>query len=328
MNSNALATISTGAFAYKSSTSIFDEGRSIFSKLGTSDSITLSGVESCFNSAIQPIALKSYLLDKDLRNDLTLTNSYNEDNESESVSEDGDSRDKINIDNKIPKWLKDLIIGTGYSLDDNMLFNAGFSIAGLSEKDLSNSKCENLGRVIGDLISLLGGGTEMAAGVGGEGIGFTLDATGGGAIAGVPINIASGAVVLGGGIVLKRSAGNLGDDLMSLIKGGNGENVKGTAYAEKILGKNGAQFESKTTWQNGKTERIDVENPSPGERSGQIHYHEPDNTKWYFDVEEKQFYNQKTGELAPNRIQKLLKDKDVINAINKALKFLGEDKLK
>jgi hypothetical protein len=209
-----------------------------------------------------------------------------------------------------------------------MLFNAGFSIAGLSEKDLSNSKCENLGRVIGDLISLLGGGTEMAAGVGGEGIGFTLDATGGGAIAGVPINIASGAVVLGGGIVLKRSAGNLGDDLMSLIKGGNGENVKGTAYAEKILGKNGAQFESKTTWQNGKTERIDVENPSPGERSGQIHYHEPDNTKWYFDVEEKQFYNQKTGELAPNRIQKLLKDKDVINAINKALKFLGEDKLK
>jgi hypothetical protein len=51
MNSNALATISTGAFAYKSSTSIFDEGRSIFSKLRTSDSITLSGVESCFNSA-------------------------------------------------------------------------------------------------------------------------------------------------------------------------------------------------------------------------------------------------------------------------------------
>jgi hypothetical protein len=59
-------------------------------------------------------------------------------------------------------------------------------------------------------------------------------ATGGGAIAGVPINIASGAVVLGGGIVLKRSAGNLGDDLMSLIKGGNGENVRGTGEAVNI----------------------------------------------------------------------------------------------
>ena len=71
-----------------------------------------------------------------------------------------------------------------------------------------------------------------------------------------------------------------------------------------------------------------VENPSPGERPGQIHYHEPNNTKWYLDIEEKQFYNQKTGELAPNKIQKLLKDKNVINAINKGLKSLGEDKLK
>lgn len=87
------------------------------------------------------------------------------------------------------------------------------------------------------------------------------------------------------------------------------------------LGKNGTQFASKTTWQNGKTERIDVENPSPVERPGQIHYHEPNNIKWYFDIEEKQFYNPKTGELAPKKIQKLLKDKNVINAINKGLNF-------
>lgn len=104
--------------------------------------------------------------------------------------------------------------------------------------------------------------------------------------------------------------------------------IKGAADAEKILGKNGTQFESKTIWQNGKTERIDVENPAPRERPGQIHYHEPNNTKWYLDIEEKQFYNQKTGELAPKKIQKLLKDNDVINAINKGLKFLGEGKLR
>lgn len=36
------------------------------------------------------------------------------------------------------------------------------------------------------------------------------------------------------------------------------------------------------------------------------------------------FYNQKTGEMAPKSIQKILKNKDVINAINKGLKFLGE----
>ena len=98
--------------------------------------------------------------------------------------------------------------------------------------------------------------------------------------------------------------------------------------SKNILGKNGTQFASKTTWKNGKTERIDVENPSPGKRAGQIHYHEPNNTKWYLDIEEKQFYNPQTGELAPKKIQKLLRDKDVIDAINKALKFLGEGKLK
>ncbi len=91
-----------------------------------------------------------------------------------------------------------------------------------------------------------------------------------------------------------------------------------------MLGENGTQFESKTVWQNGKTERIDVENPAPGERAGQIHYHEPNNTKWYYDIEQKQFYNQKTGELAPKIIQKLLKDSDFSNAIKKGMKFLGE----
>lgn len=100
---------------------------------------------------------------------------------------------------------------------------------------------------------------------------------------------------------------------------------EGTGTTNKTFGQNGTQFESKTTWQNGKTERIDVENPNPGQRDGQIHYHEPDNTKWYLDVGNKVFYSQRTGENAPSKIQRLLKDKDVQNAIDKGLKFLGED---
>lgn len=94
--------------------------------------------------------------------------------------------------------------------------------------------------------------------------------------------------------------------------------------SDYMFGENGTQFESKTTWKNGKTERIDIENPAPGERPGQIYYHELNNTKWYLDVNEMKFYNQKTGEIAPKSIQKILKNKDVINAINKGLKFLGE----
>ncbi|WP_297422746.1 hypothetical protein [Clostridium sp.] len=93
-------------------------------------------------------------------------------------------------------------------------------------------------------------------------------------------------------------------------------------------GKNGTQVASETTSQNGKTERIDVENPSPGKRRGQIHYHEPNDTKWYFDIIKKVFYDPKTGQLAPNKIQKLLNNDDFIKGINKALKLLGENKLK
>ena len=106
-----------------------------------------------------------------------------------------------------------------------------------------------------------------------------------------------------------------------LVHNAEYESGKNSDY---MFGENGTQFESKTTWKNGKTERIDIENPAPGERPGQIHYHEPNNTKWYLDVNEMKFYNQKTGEIAPKSIQKILKNKDVINAINKGLKFLGE----
>ena len=76
------------------------------------------------------------------------------------------------------------------------------------------------------------------------------------------------------------------------------------------MGESGAQFSSKTVWKKGKTERIDVENPAPGVRAGQIHYHESNNRKWYFDVENKKFYDIDTGELAPKKIQNLLKDNE------------------
>src|SRR5699024_10206293 len=60
----------------------------------------------------------------------------------------------------------------------------------------------------------------------------------------------------------------------------NNSNIKRpdeTYNLRDMLGKNGTQVSSKTTWKNGKTERIDVENPSPRKRPGQIHYHDVNN---------------------------------------------------
>ena len=55
--------------------------------------------------------------------------------------------------------------------------------------------------------------------------------------------------------------------------------------SKHMLGENGTQVSSKTIWKNGKTERIDVENPAPGERPGQVHYHDSNNNKYYYDMD-------------------------------------------
>lgn len=53
------------------------------------------------------------------------------------------------------------------------------------------------------------------------------------------------------------------------------------------IGDNGQNVDSKTTWQNGRTERIDVENPVG--RDGNIHYHNSDNIKYYYDLVKETF---------------------------------------
>lgn len=50
-----------------------------------------------------------------------------------------------------------------------------------------------------------------------------------------------------------------------------------------MIGEKGTQVSSITIWKNGKTERIDVKNPAPRERPGQIHYHDSQNDKWYYE---------------------------------------------
>jgi len=94
---------------------------------------------------------------------------------------------------------------------------------------------------------------------------------------------------------------------------------------EHKVGENGTKLDgSKTTGQNGKTERVDVENPDPGGRDGDIHYHDPKNNKWRYDIKDGKFTDPKTGEDAPKSIQKLLNEEWVKKAIEKGLKILGE----
>lgn len=92
-----------------------------------------------------------------------------------------------------------------------------------------------------------------------------------------------------------------------------------------MLGENGIQVSgSKTTGQNGKTERVDVENPAPGKRPGDVHYHEPNNTKWRYDMDSGKLVDPSTGELAPPIVQKVLESSWFQKAIDKAIDILGE----
>ena len=80
---------------------------------------------------------------------------------------------------------------------------------------------------------------------------------------------------------------------------------------------NSTPVNSKTLWNSKEKDkaRIDVENPKG--RKGQIHYQQG-NKKYIYNSKEKAF----TG--APNKVNDLLKRKDVQNAIKKGEKYLGE----
>lgn len=89
-------------------------------------------------------------------------------------------------------------------------------------------------------------------------------------------------------------------------KGGKGTKVSSKTLYEK-KGKNGFH--------------IDVENP--GTRQGQIHL-QMNGVKYYYNITNMQFYvGSLTGALAPQAIQNLLNDPNVLNAIAKGLTYLG-----
>ena len=89
-------------------------------------------------------------------------------------------------------------------------------------------------------------------------------------------------------------------------KGGKGTKVTSKTLYNK-RGKNGY--------------RIDVENP--GNRVGQIHL-QKNGVKYYYNIKEQAFrIGSSSGKLAPNSIQNLLNEPNVIKAIAKGLQILG-----
>jgi RHS repeat-associated protein len=92
--------------------------------------------------------------------------------------------------------------------------------------------------------------------------------------------------------------------------------AQAAAVVPTMLGANGTQVTSKTLW-NGDKGRIDVENPNPGQRPGQIHYQDGSG-KYIYDVAKGEFQG-----LSKTQNGQLLSKSEVQQAIQKGLKYLG-----
>jgi hypothetical protein len=79
----------------------------------------------------------------------------------------------------------------------------------------------------------------------------------------------------------------------------------------------GTQVNSKTLWKGDGKERIDVENPNPTQRPGQIHYQDNNGNKYIYDSPSNTFRD------APKKVNKLLDKPEVKKAIEKGLKYLN-----
>jgi Possible hemagglutinin (DUF637)/Pre-toxin domain with VENN motif len=94
-----------------------------------------------------------------------------------------------------------------------------------------------------------------------------------------------------------------------------------------MLGAKGTQTSSTSVWHGSGKERIDVENPAPGVRAGQVHYQDNSGAKYYYQPLSGRFTLDAQGKVeAPKNVQNLLENKDFLNGINKALRYLGEVK--
>ncbi|MDF7680586.1 hypothetical protein PT300_08270 [Enterobacteriaceae bacterium ESL0689] len=95
-----------------------------------------------------------------------------------------------------------------------------------------------------------------------------------------------------------------------------------------MLGANGVKVPSQTIWKGEGKERIDVENPNPGQRPGQIHYQDNKNNKYYYDPNNNNFYSfdsSKNKIPAPASINNMLDNPKFKQAIDKGMKqYLGE----
>jgi RHS repeat-associated protein len=167
----------------------------------------------------------------------------------------------------------------------NGAVNAFGSDLALGRGRVAGNEDFTLGQKLGDFAATTTGMVETFAGFAGEIGGVALDATGAGAVGGVPVNVVSAGFIAHG-----TAAGSIG--LIHLA--GNANGGRGSQQTQT----------TSTTLYNKGGRRIDVENPNPAKRPGQVHL-QIGKDKYVFDAESKLFKG------APKSVQRLLSDPEI-----------------
>ena len=226
-----------------------------------------------------------------------------------------------------PEWLDnaiDFAQGAAYQYANDMTLGAVDKIANAYAvcMNCNTSNAYEQGQKTGRVVSTVVASTEFVLGA----------AVTGTALAAIPPATGSGLVctAISGGLCALPSGAVVGIEAVAAVGGVvvAGAGAITIAYIKNnpvnMLGANGPQFTSKTLWQ-GKQGRLDVENPNPGKRPGQIHFQQGNN-KWIYDPTTNSFRPARGTKIeAPIWLDDLLGQNDFRNAIQKGLRYLGND---
>src|SRR3989339_1286243 len=121
---------------------------------------------------------------------------------------------------------------------------------------------------------------------------------------------------------MAQGAKEAGKNLVNWAKDKFGSSSNGDPGKDPRWNKNSTRVTSKTLY-NKNGVRLDVENPNPAQRIGQLHV-QSGNNKYIFDNVTKNFFDVKTGNLAPKNIQELMQNTKFMQKLNDGLtKYLG-----
>ena len=176
----------------------------------------------------------------------------------------------------------DYFLGFAGAVADNAVLGLG-NLRGYCARFVTDASDFNRGLEAGDVFSIAQGANEMYTGGGMMQTGASVVTVG--LATEVPSGGSSTVVVVGGGVIILGGAAVAEHGFFMAAQGTSNlankkEHLDESSKTTSSSGKGSSSapaVRSKTLWKDGKGRRLDLENPNPGQRPGQLHVHDQKN---------------------------------------------------